>query len=238
LIYLYGQMKRCASENNVTDEIPERNAGMTIRAVVFDIGGVLEITPRTGWVEKWEARLHLNPGELDERLMDVWRAGSLGPISEEEVEQRIGQIMGMDQGQVAALMADLWEEYLGELNAPLAAYFASLRPRYQTAILSNSFAGARSKEQERYHFAELCNLLIYSHEEGIAKPERRIFELLCERLGVQPAEILFLDDVEAHVAAARAFGIQAILFRETTEAIAAIQACLQASSPPVPYAVR
>ncbi len=45
-------------KNNVHDEIPERNAGMTIRAVVFDIGGVLEITPRTGWVEKWEARVH------------------------------------------------------------------------------------------------------------------------------------------------------------------------------------
>src|SRR6266487_1408970 len=202
---------------------------MTIRAVVFDIGGVLEITHPVGWVEKWEAHLHLNPGELDARLMDVWRAGSLGTISEEEVEKRIGKLMGMDQGQVAALMADLWEEYLGELNVELAAYFASLRPRYQTAILSNSFAGARSKEQERYQFAELCDLLIYSHEEGIAKPERRIFELTCERLGVRPAEIVFLDNVESNVAAAREFGIHAILFRETKEAIADIQACLQAS---------
>ena len=233
-----GEMKRWALENTITDEILERNAGMTIRAAVFDIGGVLEITPPTGWVEKWEARLHLNPGELDERLMDVWRTGSLGTISQEEVEKRIGKIMGMDQGQVAALMADLWEEYLGELNVELAAYFASLRPRYQTAILSNSFAGARDKEQERYQFAELCDLLIYSHEEGIAKPERRIFELTCERLGVQPAEVVFLDDVEANIAAAREFGMQAILFRETKEAIGAIQACLQASSPAVTYAVR
>ena len=211
---------------------------MTIRAAVFDIGGVLEITPPTGWVEKWEARLHLNPGELDERLMDVWRTGSLGTISQEEVEKRIGKIMGMDQGQVAALMADLWEEYLGELNVELAAYFASLRPRYQTALLSNSFAGARSREQERYHFDELCDLLIYSHEEGIAKPERGIFALTCERLGVQPAEIVFLDNVEANVAAARECGLQAILFKDTNEAIAAIQACLQASSPAVIYAVR
>ncbi len=31
---------------------------MTIRAVVFDIGGVLEITPDTGWQVKWEERLH------------------------------------------------------------------------------------------------------------------------------------------------------------------------------------
>ena len=211
---------------------------MTIRAVVFDIGGVLEITPDTGMTEKWEARLHLKAGELNEQLMDVWKDGSSGKISEEIVEQSIGEIIGMDQGQVEAFMADLWKEYLGELNVELAAYFASLRPRYQTATLSNSFAGARGKEQERYKFVEMCDLLIYSHEEGIAKPDRRIYELTCERLGVQPAEIVFLDDVEANVAAARAFGLQAILFRETKEAIAAIQACLQASPPAVTYAVR
>lgn len=202
---------------------------MTIRAVVFDIGGVLEITPQTGWVEKWEAHLHLKPGELDERLMDVWRDGSSGTISEEEVEKSISKIMGINQAQVGALMYDLWEEYLGELNVELTAYFSSLRPHYQTAILSNSFVGARRREQERYHFDEICDLIIYSHEEGIAKPERRIFELTCERLGVQPVEMVFLDDVERSVAAAREFGIHAILFRETRQAIAEIQACLQAS---------
>ncbi len=105
-------MKQRASENNIADEIAERNAEMAIRAVVFDIGGVLEITPRTGWGEKWEARLHLKPGELNERLMDVWKDGSSGNISEAEVEQSIGEIMEMDQGQVEALMADLWEEYV------------------------------------------------------------------------------------------------------------------------------
>ncbi len=199
---------------------------MAIRAVVFDIGGVLEITPPTGWVEKWEAHLHLQPGELDERLMDVWRDGSLGIIAEEDVKKRIGEIMGLEQECVEALMVDLWEEYLGTLNVELTDYFASLRPHYRTALLSNSFAGARSKEQERYQFANICDLLIYSHEEGVAKPKRRIFELACERLGVQPEEMIFLDDVEVNVAAAREFGIQAILFRETREAIADIRACL------------
>lgn len=202
---------------------------MMIKAVVFDIGGVLEITSRTGWVEKWEAYLHLKPGELHELLMDVWIEGTYSNISEEEVEKRIGEILRMEQGQAGALMADLWEEYLGELNVELATYFASLRPHYRTALLSNSFSGARSREQERYRFPELCDLLIYSHEEGIAKPERRIFELTCERLSVRPEEIVFLDDVEANVAAAREFGIQAILFKETREAIAAIEAYLRAS---------
>jgi epoxide hydrolase-like predicted phosphatase len=201
---------------------------MAIRAVVFDIGGVLEITPATGWVEKWEARLHLKAGELDERLMDVWRAGSLGNISEEEVEKRIGETMGMDQWQVQALLADLWEEYLGTLNVELATYFSNLRPRYQTAIISNSFVGARSREQECYHFDEMTDLIIYSHEEGIAKPERRIYELACERLGVQPTEMIFLDDVERCVAAARECCIHAILFQNTAQAITDVEAVLYA----------
>lgn len=203
---------------------------MTIRAVVFDIGGVLEITPSTGWDARWEAHLDLQPGELNQRLGDVWRAGSIGTITEEEVEQNVGAVLGLDRAQVDAFMADLWEEYLGTLNVQLAAYFASLRPRYQTALLSNSFVGARRREQERYQLGDLCDLIIYSHEEGMKKPERRIFELACARLGVQPAEVVFLDDVAQAVSAACELGIQAICFQSTAQAISDIEACLRAAA--------
>ncbi len=199
---------------------------MSIRAVVFDIGGVLEITPDTGVTQKWENLLHLKQGELDERMASVWRDGSLGNCSEEQVQQGLRDIIGMDQEQVDAFWHDLWEEYLGVLNTPLADYFNSLRPFYQTAILSNSFVGARSREQEHYHFAEITDLIIYSHEVGIAKPSQRIFVLLCERLGLQPEEIIFLDDVEKHVISARSIGIHAILFKDNAQAIEDINACL------------
>lgn len=202
---------------------------MAIRAVVFDIGGVLEITPSTGWVQAWEARLGLPPGALRDRLDDVWRAGSLGHISEEEVERQIGARLGLDREQVAAFTADLWDEYLGTLNGELCAYFAGLRPRYQTAILSNSFVGARRREQERYGFGDLCDIIIYSHEEGLQKPDPQIYELTCARLGRRPSEVVFLDDVEVCVAAARAAGLHAIRFQSTAQAIAEIEACLRAS---------
>ena len=202
---------------------------MTIKAVVFDIGGVLENTPHTGWEERWEARLDLKSGALNEQLMHVWKAGTRGQISEEEVEKSVGEILGLDSAQVDGLMYDLWEEYLGTLNIEMAAFFAGLRPRYQTALLSNSFVGAREREQERYHFNEMTDLIIYSHEVGVAKPERRIFEIVCERLERQPEEIVFLDDVEANIAAAREFGMHAVLFQNTAQAIADIQACLQPS---------
>lgn len=85
-----------------------------------------------------------------------------------------------------------------------------------------------TREQARYQFAEMTDLIIYSHEVGLAKPDPRIFVLTCERLGMEPRDIVFLDDVEPHVAAARDVGIHAILFRDTTQAIANIQDCLQA----------
>ena len=203
---------------------------MAIRAVVFDVGGVLEFTPRTRWVETWEAQLNLEPGSLNSRLKEVWQEGSIGNISEADVETRIGVILGLEPAQVQALLADVWEEYLGTPNVELITYFAHLRPNYKTAILSNSFVGAREKEHARYQFGDLCDLIIYSHEVGLQKPERRNFELTCEYLGVAPHGVVFLDDVEASVVAARDLGMQAVLFQNTAQAIADIDACLRASA--------
>ena len=158
----------------------------------------------------------------------MWKGGSLGTVSEAEVRQSIGEIFGLAGPVVDAFMGDLWKEYLGTLNAELADYFRCLRPRYQTAMLSNSFVGARSREQELYHFNEMADFIIYSHEVGMAKPERRIYELTCDRLDVQPEEMVFLDDSELCVDGARDLGIQAILFSDNGQAIADIEACLQA----------
>ena len=206
---------------------------MTIRAVVFDIGGVLAVTSNTGMMDvsaRWERQLQLRPGELNTRMREVWGGGSLGTLSEEEVHTRTLEILGMSLAQGMAFMDDIWREYLGTLNAELAAYFSGLRPRYRTAILSNSFVGAREREQASYHFEEMCDFIIYSHEVGVSKPDRRIYALTCERLGVPPAEVVFLDDSEPCVVGAREFGMQAILFKDTRQAIADLEACLQAGA--------
>lgn len=199
---------------------------MTIKAIIFDIGGVLEITPKVDVDEQWEQKLGLKAGELNERLYSIWRGGSIGTITETDVHKGIGEIMDWSVEQVAAYMADIWKEYLGTLNVDLAAYFRALRPRYKTAIISNSFVGAREKEAVRYHFDEMCDSIIYSHEVGFAKPDPRIYQLACQHLGVQPAEALFLDDREAAVTGAQQVGMHAIVFSDNAQAIAAIEACI------------
>jgi putative hydrolase of the HAD superfamily len=204
---------------------------MAVRAVVFDIGGVLEITPSLGVFDSWAQRLGHSRDELTARLHDLYRAGSIGTVSEQEVLAGTARILGLDQAQLDAFMADLWTEYLGTPNVELVEYLRGLRARCRTALLSNSFVGAREREQQRYGLGELAELIVYSHEVGLSKPDPRIYRLTCDRLGVRPEEMIFLDDVPESVEGARAVGIHGIVFTSNAQAIADIEALLDREPP-------
>jgi putative hydrolase of the HAD superfamily len=201
---------------------------MLIRAVVFDIGGVLEITPDLGVDRRWEARLGLPAGRMGERMDDVWTDGALGTVTLDDVHRAIRDRLGLDEQQLTAFMADIWRQYLGTANTELIEYARGLRPRYRTGILSNSFVGAREREQAAYGFEDLVDEIVYSHESGMAKPDPRFYALACERLGARPGETVFLDDTEQCVAGARDVGINAVHYRDNGQAIAEIEQLLAA----------
>jgi epoxide hydrolase-like predicted phosphatase len=202
---------------------------VAVKAIVFDIGGVLEETPDLGLEAGWAARWGLDPAELDRRLEDIWYDGSMGAITLQEVHERIAAALGLPDEEVEGFMADIWREYLGTLNVELAEYLRGLRGRHRTAIISNSFVGAREKEEESYRFSELTEFIVYSHEVGLSKPDPRIFEMTLERLGCAPDEVVFLDDAATCVEGAREVGMHAILFQENSQAIAEIEALLAAA---------
>ncbi|GGV25936.1 phosphatase [Streptomyces longisporoflavus] len=200
----------------------------TAACVILDIGGVLEMTPQTGWVQRWEARLGLPPGTVHERMRDVWQAGCVGSISEREVRDQVAARLDLGTPQVEAFMADLWAEYLGTPNEELIAYVRGLRGRCRLGILSNSFVGARERETALYQFDELVEQIVYSHEIGIEKPDPRAFESTCARLSVRPQDCLFVDDVAVNVEGARAAGMQSHLFEDNAGTITRVTAHLAA----------
>jgi epoxide hydrolase-like predicted phosphatase len=201
---------------------------MAIRAVVFDIGGVLEITPDLGVTGQWETRLGLRAGELNQRMHDAWAGGGIGAITEDEVHQAVAVRLGLDGQQLAAFMADFWREYLGTANTGLIEYARQLRPRYRTGILSNSFVGAREREQAAYGFEDLVDEIVHSHEAGMSKPDPRIYALICARLDARPHETVFLDDAGRCVDGARDAGIHAVRYQDNAQAIEEIGKLLTA----------
>ncbi len=206
----------------------KRGVRVTETCVILDIGGVLEITPDTGWVRRWEERLELPLGTVHERMRDVWHAGSVGSVGEREVHEQVAARLGLDAFQVEAFMADLWAEYLGTPNEELIDHVRGLRGNCRLGILSNSFVGARERETSLYHFDELVEQIVYSHEIGIEKPDPRAFEAACAGLGVRPENCLFIDDHAVNVEAAQAVGMRAHLFEDNARTITRITAHLNA----------
>ena len=177
----------------------------------------------------WDAAGELDSrlSSVDKRLASRGQDPGLGTCTEEEWQQELRHATGMSPEQLAAFLRAYWDVYCGTPNEEMLSFLRGLRPRYRTALLSNSGVGARREEQERYHYSELTDLIVYSHEEGIAKPDLRIYAVTCERLGTQPEEVVYLDDVELFVAAVKAVGMHVILFINTTQAIAYVQSSIQ-----------
>ena len=72
----------------------------------------------------------------------------------------------------------------------------------------------------------MCDVIVYSHEIDLAKPDPRIYQLACEQLGVATQNAIFVDDKETCVAGARSAGMHAIQFLDTDQTIAAVNAML------------
>ncbi|HEX6479747.1 MAG TPA: HAD-IA family hydrolase [Ktedonobacteraceae bacterium] len=115
-------------------------------------------------------------------------------------------------------------------NLELIHFLQSLRPRYQLATLSNDWPGAREQQNRLFQLEEMLgvDVMLYSCEEGMQKPETDFYLLAYERLGVHPEEVVFIDNREQCVAGAQQVGMKAILFKDTTQVIAEVQACLDA----------
>lgn len=200
---------------------------MAISSVVLDIGGVLEVIDDDVFPGPAEARLGLAPGAIAGGLAGLPGDAVTGGATEAEVRAEWQRALGLDDDQVDELVEDYWRWYVGTLDRPLLEWFAAQRGRRHTGILSNSGPGAR--ERERCHgFEQVTDDIVYSHEVGVAKPDPEAYALTARRLGVEPHEVLFLDDVEANVDAARAAGWHAVHHVDTAASIAEMERIIAA----------
>ena len=200
---------------------------MTIRAVVLDIGGVLEVIDDDVFPGPVERRLGLTPGSISDGLSALPGDATIGEVTMAQVHEEWRRVLGLDVAQVDEIVEDYWRWYVGTLDRPLVDWFAAQRPERITAILSNSGPGAR--EAERMHgFEDITDDIVYSHEVGLAKPDPAVYDLTTRRLGVKPAEVVFLDDVAANVDAARAAGWHAVHHVDTATSIREMEAIITA----------
>jgi FMN phosphatase YigB (HAD superfamily) len=200
---------------------------VAIRAVVFDIGSVLEIIDDAAFPGAWPSRLGLQDEEFLVRLDGLAGDPVLGEVTEDEIRTHWRRSLVLSDAVADELMDDFWRWYVGVLDEPLFDWFAARRPAQLTGILTNSGPGAREREA-CWRFEAVTDDIVYSHEVGLKKPDPAIYALAQRRLEVEPEEIVFLDDVIGHVDAARAAGWHAVLHESTPGSIAELERIIAA----------
>jgi len=197
-----------------------------IQAVIFDFGGVLvrmiDDRPRVKLAEQ----LGVPVSHLDELVFfsDSARRASMGEIKVAQHWMAVGEALGIQPDAMPGFLEQYWSA--DDVNWPLLAFIKGLHPDYKVGLLSNAWDDLRKTMQERWNMAVLFDDLVISAEVGIAKPDPRIYRLALQRLDVQPAEAIFIDDMPVNVEAARREGLFAIQFLNTQQTLIDLQSIL------------
>jgi len=135
------------------------------------------------------------------------RAVETGAISEAEFAERFGAMLELEDtaGLVDRMFAGMQPD-----EAMVDAVRRAKREGIRTGLISNSLGEGR---YDRSAFPELFDGVVISGEEGMHKPNPEIYELGAERIGLTPAECVFVDDLRENCEGAEAVGMTAILHR-------------------------
>lgn len=202
------------------------------RAVLFDYGGVLTVPIRESIVA-WTTTEHIDPQSFSQ-ILKKWLGRNASPDS---------PIHRLERGELSAdgFNALLTPELRAVDGGPvqsgdhLRGIFAASRVDQgtvdlvrrlraggvRTGLLSNSWGFS----YDRQLLGELFEPVVISGEVGMRKPEQRIFDLAVGRLGLEAAQVVFVDDAEPNLVGARAAGLQTVLHTDaqsTDDALTAL----------------
>lgn len=184
-----------------------------IKAVIFDCFGVL--TEGT-----WNAFLDSLPDTANkEAATSLNRAYDSGIISKKDFLEGVEEATGRQPKQIeSVLRSDITK------NDRLLDYILELRSRgYKIGMLSNIATDWIRQDFLTAEEQKLFDDMVMSYEVGMVKPDPRIFRLACERLGVEPSQAVFVDDIDRFCMAARDEGMQAVVYSGFMQAQAEIE---------------
>ncbi|KAF1751245.1 hypothetical protein GCK72_017799 [Caenorhabditis remanei] len=203
---------------------------MTIKAVIFDMGGVLLPAPMHYW--KTVERAHnLRDGSVVETILSLdfychFKLFEIGQLTAEDLDPLFTHVYNFQNNRVGDVLP-IFVEISGQiahstLLPEMVALVKSLRlAGYRTILITNNFFTDRAKliPTIPLEVPLLFDDVLESCRIGLRKPEVQIYQLALERNKLQPSECVFLDDLGPNLKPARALGITTIKVVNSQQAI-------------------
>lgn len=199
---------------------------MVIKAIIFDLGGVLLRTADFSPRDHLAARLGMNRRDLESFIFggESGEKAQRGEISVAEHWENLRQKLNCSTEDIRSLIDEFFAR--DELDQALIEYIRELHQTYKIALLSNAWDDMRKVIIETWHLDDVFDIMVISSEVGIVKPDPRIFHLTLTKLGVEPDQAILVDDMSRNVAGAQAVGMQAIHFQGTPQMKAKLEQLL------------
>ena len=190
---------------------------MPIKTCLFDMGNVLLYFSHDAMCQNAAAVSGASEAKVRDALLSSGLQWQLerGKISERECHDRFQQNLDVivDFDAFKHAVGDIFE--LNHSIVPLLTQLKQLSVRL--VLLSNTSITHLEFIQENFSVLNAFDALTTSYETGVMKPEARIYEDALSKAECEPHECFYTDDIEEYVIAARAFGIHAKVYSETTK---------------------
>ena len=186
---------------------------MTIKAVFFDLGGVIVRTDYQAPRQHLAERLGMEYEDLVKLVFEspTSRRASVGEISAEKHWAEVTKRVRRPASETKAIREEF---FAGDIvDREILEFLRSLRPHYYVGLISNAWPDLRDyiKEQK---FDDAFDHMVISAEVGVMKPEARIYQIALEQAGVSPNEAVFVDDYAENIEGCRTIGMHGIHFRD------------------------
>ena len=212
-----------------------------MQAVISDFGGVLT-SPLAGSFQAFQDTSGVPLAELGTAMAAIGARLGVNPLfeletgrlGEGEFLRQLGEQLSEQLGRTVD-MSEFGERYFAHLepNARMIEYMTQLRGRgYKLAICTNNVREWSERWRAMLPVDQIFDVVVDSAFVGSRKPERRIYELTLEQLGVDAGSALLIDDIEANCDGAREVGMAAVWFQSTEQAIADTEAALARNARP------
>jgi putative hydrolase of the HAD superfamily len=208
-----------------------------ISAVVFDIGGVVQDSP-LHVIARYEQELGLPANAINRVVVATGERGAWARLERGEltIETFYAPFEADCRAQGLAVDAQHLMARIAEASVPRPRMLEAIRKirasGRKVAALTNNWVtepserGPRAEGAARARLAPHFDVIVESAVVGLRKPDPRIYALVCEKLGVAPARVAFLDDIGRNLKPARELGMATIKVEEPDRALAELGALL------------
>lgn len=194
---------------------------MSIKAVIFDLGGVIVRTEYQAPRQRLAERFGMDYDEIDKIVFgggpnSSAAKASVGEITEEEHWLNVMKLLK----QPASEYERIRDEFFGGdvIDHEILDFLRSIKPKYKVGLISNAWSGLRDYIV-REKFDDVFDHMVISAEVGVAKPDAKIYHIALEQLQVQADEAVFVDDFIENIEACEELGMEAIHFKNSKSAI-------------------